>query len=465
LTASRPLHRPLLAATLATAALLAGCATPIARSVVQANLAQEQAANQLLLLNIARAHERMPMHFSQIGQIRAAPGGWGLGTPSLGLSLPFGGAAKPEYTLTAGTEGASPVDVSALTSQEFMRGITTPVGPDLLAYLLNQGWPPAMLMHLFLESVTTTDDKGGLRQSRNDPGRLGYADFRHFVDQAVLCELAVKPQDGEPSFLSSPVSTVSMRDGVEAAKAKLQIVEQSAAAAAAPAAPAAPATPAAAAVPATAASAPPRLHYRLAQVDSEVVLQLQPRTGTGASTSTACPPPSTTDAKSMAPQRKLILANSGPALAPRRGGLAEGAAPLPRSAGQSEPKPGKEAFVLRSPQSMLYYLGQLSRAQNGGWLDGEAGTGVRTPLRIKLPDGQQVTLFDMVKHQDAIGAADAAVAVTYGRHTFAVRRPQGPGDKTAADRSTQVLALMQLILGLQDKGTEAPGASSVRLVR
>ena len=173
--------------------LLAGCSTPIARSVVQANLAQEQAANQLLLLNIARAHERMPMHFSQIGQIRAAPGGWGLGLPSLELELPFGGEASRAYTLTAGNEGQTPVDVSALYNQEFMRGITTPVTADTVAYFANQGWPTAMLMHLFFESITTVgaDDKV-IDRIVNNPGGPGYGRFRDVVKNAAGCELAAE---------------------------------------------------------------------------------------------------------------------------------------------------------------------------------------------------------------------------------------------------------------------------------
>lgn len=432
-------------AALATAALLAGCATPIARSVVQANLAQEQAANRLLLLNIARAHERMPMHFSQIGQIRSAPGGWGLGVPSLSLELPFGGAATPEYKLTAGNEGASPADVTALTSQEFMRGITTPVTADTLAYFLNQGWTPQMLLHLFLESVAVTNRHGQFVQLRNDPGEDGHAAFSDFVDATAECDIDVDSKEGEKDFLSTPVTTVGVRDGVAAAKAELRIVPVAAPAGAAPVVAA-------------------LQHYRLAQVPSTAVLQFKLRAGGKGSWLCALPPQPNADGSTPSPTatsagtqsqtasagRRLSLTNNKPAV-PSRPMPQAGRAAAPATV-QAAPL-GEESFVLRSPQSMLYYLGQLSRAQNG-----KRG-GLAEPLKI-TSDGSKAVLFDMRRNADA---GQALVEVDYAGKRFSVHG-DGPEEKDK-DRSSTVLSLMLLILGLQDKGTESPGTSSVRLVR
>lgn len=410
-----PGTRPLQLATLAAitlAALLAGCATPIARSVVEANLAQEQAANQLLLLNIARAHERMPMHFSQIGQIRTAPGGWGLGVPGLGLELPFGGAAERKYTLSASNDGASPVDVSALTSQEFMRGITTPVTPETLGHFINQGWSKPLLMHVLFESVTWSDGK----VLQNNPGASGYAEFRDFVEQASACELALD-STSSTSYLSSAQPAVSVRDGVRAATAKLDIV------------------------PVTRTGevderAPKNNdHFRLAAASKDAVLKLRP-------------PPTGSDAQ------RIKDCSKSPALVRLVSRASKGAA-------------DGTSVVLRSPQAALFYLGQLSHAQNNGWYAEGAKTALphqshdKPLLDIRVAGGKRATLFDMSNRGDV---STPAVVVPYADQTFAV--PRYAADPTKPqDRSVSVLALMQLILGLQDKGTEAPGASSVRLVR
>lgn len=396
-------------ATITAATLLAGCATPIAQSVVEANLAQELAANKLLLLNIARAHERMPMHFSQIGQIRAAPGGWGLGVPSLGLSLPFGGAAKPEYTLTTSNDGSSPVDVSALTSQEFMRGITTPVPPETLGYFFNQGWSKPLLMHVLFESVTQDG-----RVLRNDPGAAGYAAFRAFVEQASACELALDSASST-SYLSSAQPAVSVRDGVRAAAAKLDIVQVT-----------------------RTGEIDQRTpknndHFRLATASKDAVLSVKtPPAGSDAQRIKAC-------GESPKPMRLVSRAGKGTT--------------------------DETSVVLRSPQAALFYLGQLSHAQNNGWYATPEHTheNNREPLlTIRVARGGRAALFDMSSRGDVKAPA---ITVRYAGHTFDVPGYDGEPKGQKQDRSMTVLSLMQLILGLQDKGAEAPGASSVRLVR
>lgn len=60
--------------------------------------------------------------------------------------------------------------------------------------------------------------------------------------------------------------------------------------------------------------------------------------------------------------------------------------------------------------------------------------------------------------------ATAAVQVDYAGQTFAVARPSGSPADGAQDRSMQTLSLLQLIMGLQEKGTETPGVSNVRLL-
>lgn len=390
----------MLPAALCLTAALAGCATPVARSVVAANLAQEQAANQLLLLNIARAHERMPMHFSLIGQIRSAPGGWGLGVPSLGLEIPFGGGADRIYTLTAGNEGQTPVDVTAIASQEFVRGLTTPITAELLAYFINQGWPAALLMHLFFESVSDIGPDGKVvARLHNNPGDAAYAGFLAYVDQVSACDIVTGKVPVDPVHLSTSVDTVSVADGVEVANAKLQLV------------------------PATAASEPAKPLYRLARIDENVVLRLQSPAGRGG----------------VCQETALFEAGSKQARPQQAGNLKE--------------------FALRSPQSVLYYLGQLSRAQNGGWLKAKGG---RPLLTYATADGRNAVLFNMTRNG---AVAKPAIEVEYAGHHFAVARDRGDYAEAEQDRSMTTVSLVLLVLGLQDKGADTPAVRNVRLLR
>lgn len=461
-----------LATAACTMLLLAGCTTPIARSVVNANLAQEQATNQLLLLNIARAHERMPMHFSQIGQIRSAPGGWGLGVPSLGFEIPFGGTGDG-YKMTLGNEGQSPVDVTAMTSQEFMRGMTTPLTPVAMAYFANQGWSLPLLMHLFFESIVLVGKDGQvLQRLNNDPGSADYGRFRTFVEETSSCELIADLEESAPRYLSSAVDTVSVADGVEVANAKLELKRVDL-----------PAAPAAAARPAAPAAAAAK-GYQLAAVSQDTVLRL--RTPEGATRAKPQNEPSgseTSDHPCVAALNAYGLgtgnlylsqaARVGNAASDRGRPDTRAASPAPAPA-LTAPKPSTGQFVLRSPESMLYYLGQLSRAQNGGWSTWMRENGGAHLLTVRQADRSRSVLFDMSNRRRPTSAA-SAVQVDYGGTTFSVAWPvyktggvngsKTDGEAATQDRSMTTLSLMLIILALQEKGMEAPGVSNVRLLR
>lgn len=410
-------------AVITAAALLAGCATPVARSVVEANLAQEQAANQLLLLNIARAHERMPMHFSQIGEIRMAGGGLGLGVLKWSIDLPIDGSDGKK--LGFGLDGSTPVDVTALTSQEFMRGITTPLTPDTLAYFLNQGWSKALLMHVFFESVEESD-KDGKPTSRwlNNPGSTGYALFRTFVERASACDLVLAAEPGT-EFLSGTQPSFSVKEIAKVKAAKLDIVRVKPDGTV------------------DAKSDDANTHFRIAASSSSAVLKLAP------------PPHASPDQRAKcteAPQKMQLSARP--------------ARPMAAKASSRNDDGKGWQVVLRSPQAALFYLGQLSHAQNHGWYaskDHPHENDNKPLLEIRVGKDRSAALFNMTKLSNDTGTS--ALSVNYAGHVFAVPRYEASDGSPRQDRSMTVLALMQLILGLQDKGTEAPGTSSVRLVR
>src|SRR5688572_21395925 len=81
-----------------SALLAAGCASTkqVADTAVRTNVVQEQAHNQLLLLNILRAYERKPMHFTQISAVRLPPG---IGNSTFVFPIPLGSDRTHLYTL------------------------------------------------------------------------------------------------------------------------------------------------------------------------------------------------------------------------------------------------------------------------------------------------------------------------------------------------------------------------------
>lgn len=135
--------------------MLAGCAGSqqhIARAAIEAHLAQEQTANQMLLLNLVRANLGYPLHFSRIDSMNLVAGD---ATPTLGLSLGFLAAdSNPGRALTIGATGTRPtLEVTPQDSKEFVQGLTTALGVDWMAYFVNQGWDMSLVVNLLIERV------------------------------------------------------------------------------------------------------------------------------------------------------------------------------------------------------------------------------------------------------------------------------------------------------------------------
>ena len=113
---------------IAVVALACGCTGPLVRSALTSNMVQEEAHNKFLLLNIACAHEHMPMHFTHVTAVHPSAAGFGFGVPSIGFEIPFGAGADAS-TFSPSIELSSGVDTAPLNSQEFFQGITTQVKP------------------------------------------------------------------------------------------------------------------------------------------------------------------------------------------------------------------------------------------------------------------------------------------------------------------------------------------------
>lgn len=449
------------------AALLAGCSGPLVKSAITSNIVQEDAHNAYLVLNIARAHERMPMHFTQVNTVRATPGGGGVGTPFVGLDIPFGGAAPPYYALRPSLESASAVDTVSLVSQEFMNGLTTPVDARLMAYFASQGWPLPILLYMFVGAVETYDSHGNLLHNLvNSPRNETFPAFGALVDVVAGCRLVLSESTSYEFFGEKiPAEKLAEVGVVTAAKtAGLVPVEVdengnqlAAGAARKPGAP---------------------RYYRLGQVVREGGVKLDSygsgKSGIASGANCAIDdhalPPASADAGTAAPGTEppvadtlkrigkalstLSISVGGPGDKPRQPGkTADRKAPQPQ--GEAGPAIAEARLVLRSTQSMIYYLGELSRYQN-------ATDATRIdPVALRIGRDRTAYLFRMQCCEPLPGAA---VDVDYRGKHFSVPPYTATAGSAHEDRSVQTLALLSLVYTLQNRSAAPPAVSNVRVL-
>lgn len=142
---------------------LAACSLngSIAENSIAYNGTMQAATDTLLVVNVLRARDQAPLHFSTIGAIHGA----------FTLSAGFG------YDLSQSTGLAQPAllastnpsfDIGPLDRQEFARGLLRPIDPALLRLLSDQGLPDQVLLYLLISKF---DEGPGGRIIPNDPAR------------------------------------------------------------------------------------------------------------------------------------------------------------------------------------------------------------------------------------------------------------------------------------------------------
>ena len=391
---------------IAVVALACGCTTePLVRSAVTSNLVQEEAHNKFLLLNIARAHQHMPMHFSQVTAVRASPGGFGIGVPSIGFEIPFG-AGVGASTFSPSLESTSSVDTATLTSQEFYQGITTPVKPSLMTYFLSQGWPQAVVLFMFVHAIDFYDANENLIRNVRNGARKNH-EFADIVRDLLDCRF---------------VSSTETRFATEESEDTLKVL--------------------------------PRRPEKDATCSKEFPVSKAVRDAAANWPSAASAPrPATAIATSSKSVPATVRANQSAFSAPTPASVP--AVPAGASAPVITAK-----ITLRSPEAMVYYLGELSREQNKAsapqhdpWCcdPGRPKTLAEQAQCRQVP----ATLFWL---RDAT-VSNPVVTVDYGKRTYWI------GPHSEEDRSAHVLSLLTQVLALQNKGTEGPSTSNVRVVR
>jgi hypothetical protein len=488
--------------------VLSGCTAPLTRSAIVSNLVQEDTHNAYLLMNIARARERMPMHFTQLNVVRDNPGALGVFTPGLSWEINVGGDDK----VTPSLEVNSGVDTVSLVSQEFMRGMTTPIEPKMLTYFADQGWPLAMLMYLTVGAIEIVDKKGAvISRIDNNPASPTFAAFQGFVKRMHECRLSFS-EHKTYTLYGRPVANAALSDLkqlVSAKEAGLSLI------------------PVYGNGETKKIDGKPYTHVQFGSISSEPRLQFLKRPDTkevkdaGDVKVDLC---KLGDAPLFSNTENDVKAEAGEAQAKRFFALYDAVTDFQRRTEapatdekaaddkkvDTDPKPVASDydtnFSLRSTQSMIYYLGEISRAQDplGGSIttgskkiyipviespaDTANGTASATAAPSTLAhagtdapgsgkpaagsgatanadeDGQnkrEAMLFHMSRSVEK--DPDAAISVFYrsGHLNVAKHRDTRSGD---GDRSAQTLSLLSLIYALHNRSSDAPTTRNVRLI-
>lgn len=184
---SLPIRSRAILAAMVVVLLCTGCAfrRHVAGMAIEHNDFVAQTTNRQTVLNILRAREREPMHFTSFASVS----GKAQGTARVGFNTSvFAGDPETVTNSTVtktGTEGAlidtsttrtraetlnpgvtsvtPSAEVSVTTgtdfilgveaSEKFYRGIMGPLSPGIVSYYLRQGFPPDLLSHLVIRRI------------------------------------------------------------------------------------------------------------------------------------------------------------------------------------------------------------------------------------------------------------------------------------------------------------------------
>lgn len=404
------------------AGLLAGCSMPkkedIAKNTTEFNLVAEKAGNEMLLLNIVRASKRRPMYFTSFGKLTGQMS-FEVGTG--GINIPFGKSFEDPYSIAPNVSYKySPFfDVAVLDTQEFTNGIMTPVPMKIIEYYRSQGWPPEILLHIFIRRIEITDEKGYVQEEYNNypENQIEFEKFQNQIRDAqwdieVIPNLLKigKVDANEASKLQNLIKV--QKEGLTLTPVKDNNKKV------------ADTTTSTGEVDANEVPIPPN------QINA-------PKAG-------STPTPSKSKMELRLSEDKYVFTRKM-----KRGEKIE---TIPFD----EEKEGK--IYTRSPEAILYYLGEIMRVENRTENPYIPMIDVSHDRSCALP----ARLFYARKATDKV--VTPCVSVDYEGTRYIIPGDPTPDDGRCTDRSMHVLSLVSQLIGLHKKSSEAPTTTTVSVI-
>ena len=202
---------------------LGGCShgIQIADHADDYNVSVETAENRMFLRNIIRASKGYPLYFTRIESINSNL------SSSVSLEPEFrigadGATENPLNGLSLSTSSKPSVSHKILQSKEFFQGIYAPVSPGTLNLFLHQGWNPKTVLRVFVESVTVHEagkKDQPLCRIENDPVDVRDLDaFDEFLEIATVNLTPSRQKILSPFGPNLEASTIANAESLKALK-------------------------------------------------------------------------------------------------------------------------------------------------------------------------------------------------------------------------------------------------------
>ncbi|MEO0681464.1 MAG: hypothetical protein AAF192_13730 [Pseudomonadota bacterium] len=403
--------------------LLGACSLrgDITRNALDYNRAIGDIANQELLLNVLRSKDRFPRVYTRLTQVTGALSLQSTAGVSAGRNLENPLGASNTVTTSAGLTGnasfrdAPTFVLSNLDSQSFRRGITRSVPADVVVNYWRQGFPKAVLLHLFVRRIDVKRGENTCFIQNQPPWREAYEDFAHAVawftrDFPELAADKSEPKNFGPSIPVHVAGEGSVTGLVAARDAKLGVKS----------------------------GTPGRIQLQTPGA-RRFVIKYPARRGEAAAASKP--------AGTIAVAREGVAAGATGA-ATRRCDIDDF---VDKRARDSE---FDLSVYLRSADAMVYYLGELAREQlkaDGAW----------TPHVAVHSNAPGATAGDLIRVPlfKVVPGVDGAVTVEHRGASYALPEP----DDEDVGRTYQAMSIVQEVFSLSVAAEDLPRSDVIRV--
>jgi hypothetical protein len=160
---------------------MSGCLSPITlnRAVISYDESVTDAISKQLLINIARAHQHQPIHFTGVSNIaatfdfRVSAGA----TPAL-----TGEASRALMPIFGGSVAENPtISIVPIEGEEFTKRLLTPYQDTKFLLLLRQRYDIDLLLRLMAQELRITENGQEVAYRNSPEDRSGYEMFRRVV--------------------------------------------------------------------------------------------------------------------------------------------------------------------------------------------------------------------------------------------------------------------------------------------
>ncbi|HEX3995903.1 MAG TPA: hypothetical protein VHX39_32440, partial [Acetobacteraceae bacterium] len=115
----------------------------------------DQAANQIILLNVLYARDGAPLHFSELSQVR----GQLTASASAATTFPYSAinhatmVPRNLATIGASVSTSPSFDIASLDTKDFTAGVMAPITPDAVRFFLNEGIDYRLVLLLLASGI------------------------------------------------------------------------------------------------------------------------------------------------------------------------------------------------------------------------------------------------------------------------------------------------------------------------